>query len=92
MEPAIFSAGQTILASSRDGENIWINMHEDLNQKATRRPAVFLPVRRRSVLVGCTNSDDGARNAALGKASAASQEKSIKLRYDGGPKYPRYLE
>jgi hypothetical protein len=34
MEPAIFAAGQTILASPRDGENSWINIHEDLNQKS----------------------------------------------------------
>jgi hypothetical protein len=44
------------------------------------------------VAAGCTNSDAGARKAALMKASAAPQEKPIKLRYYGGPKYPRYPE
>ena len=44
------------------------------------------------VIAGCTNSDAGARKAALLKASAAPQEKPIKLRYYGGPKYPRYPE
>jgi len=43
-------------------------------------------------VAGCTNSDAGARKAALMNASTAQQQKPIKLRYYGGPKYPMYPE
>jgi len=44
------------------------------------------------IVAGCTNSDAGARKAALMNASTAQQQKPIKLRYYGGPKYPMYPE
>jgi hypothetical protein len=40
----------------------------------------------------CTNSDAGARRAALRDAAAAQEQKPVKLRYYGGPKYPMYPE
>jgi hypothetical protein len=43
------------------------------------------------IMAGCTNSDAGARKAALMNSSSAHQ-KQIKLRYYGGPKYPMYPE
>ena len=58
-------------------------------------PIVWLAVAIAVIAAGCTSSDAGARKAALMKASAASvapQEKPVKLRYYGGPKYPRYPE
>jgi len=42
---------------------------------------------------GCTNSDAGARKAALMRASAAQKQqpqKPIRMRYYGGPKSPMY--
>jgi hypothetical protein len=53
---------------------------------------VWLAISIAVIPAGCTTSDAGARKAALMKASAAPQEKPIKLRYYGGPKYPRYPE
>jgi hypothetical protein len=44
------------------------------------------------IMAGCTNSDAGTRKAALMKASMTQQQKPIKLRYYGGPKYPMYPE
>ena len=44
------------------------------------------------IMAGCTNSDAGTRKAALMKASSAQEQKPIKLRYYGGPKYPMYPE
>jgi hypothetical protein len=55
-------------------------------------PSISLAGAIALITAGCTNSDAGARKAALMKASAAQQEKPIKLRYYGGPKYPRYPE
>lgn len=42
------------------------------------------------IAAGCSDSEAGARKAAVVKASAAPQEKPIKLRYYGGPKSPMY--
>lgn len=42
------------------------------------------------IVFGCSNSHAGTHKSALTKDSAASQEKPIKLRYYGGPKYPMY--
>jgi hypothetical protein len=58
-------------------------------------PIAWLATAIAVIAAGCTSSDAGARKAALMKASAAStapQEKPVKLRYYGGPKYPRYPE
>lgn len=44
------------------------------------------------IAASCTNSDAGARKAALTKAKTVQQQKPIKLRYYGGPKYPMYPE
>jgi hypothetical protein len=55
-------------------------------------PGIWLAGAIGVIAAGCTNSDAGARKAALMKASTAQQEKPIKLRYYGGPKYPRYPE
>jgi hypothetical protein len=41
------------------------------------------------VAASCTNSD-AAHRAALVKASTMQQQKPMKLRYYGGPKYPMY--
>ena len=42
------------------------------------------------VAAGCSDSEAGARKAAVVKANAQPQEKPIKLRYYGGPKSPMY--
>ena len=58
-------------------------------------PIAWLATAIAVIAAGCTSSDAGARKAALMKASAANaqpQEKPVKLRYYGGPKYPRYPE
>jgi len=55
-------------------------------------PSVWLACTIAVIAAGCTNSDVGARKAALMEASAAPQEQPIKLRYYGGPKYPMYPE
>ena len=54
-------------------------------------PAIWLTGMMALFITGCTG-DAGARKAALMKASAIPQEKPIKLRYYGGPKYPMYPE
>jgi hypothetical protein len=42
-------------------------------------------------MAGCTSSDAVIRKKALTTtASSAQREKPVKLRYYGGPKYPRY--
>ncbi len=61
-------------------------------KKLVSRPTIWLASVIAVIAAGCSNSDAGARKAALMKASAAPQEKPIKLRYYGGPKYPRYPE
>jgi len=63
-------------------------------EKRLTWPMVWLASVIAMIAAGCTTSDAGARKAALMKASAAPppQEKPIKLRYYGGPKYPRYPE
>jgi hypothetical protein len=61
-------------------------------EKRVSWPIVWLATAIAVIAAGCTASDAGARKAALMKASAAPQEKPIKLRYYGGPKYPRYPE
>jgi hypothetical protein len=62
-------------------------------EKRVSWPTVWLAMAIAMIAAGCTNNDPGARKAALMKASAAPpQEKPIKLRYYGGPKYPRYPE
>jgi hypothetical protein len=43
-------------------------------------------------VAGCSNSDAGTRKAELMRASSAQQQKPVKLRYYGGPKYPMYPE
>jgi hypothetical protein len=61
-------------------------------EKRLNWPTIWLASVIALIIAGCTNSDAGARKAALTKASVAQQEKPIKLRYYGGPKYPRYPE
>jgi hypothetical protein len=39
------------------------------------------------IIAGCVTNDAGARKTAL-----TQQEKPVKLRYYGGPKYPMYPE
>ena len=55
-------------------------------------PTIWLACAIALIMAGCTNSDSGTRKAALMKASSAEQQKPIKLRYYGGPKYPMYPE
>jgi hypothetical protein len=55
-------------------------------------PAIWLASAIAVIAAGCSNSDAGARKAALMKAKAAPQEKPVKLRYYGGPKSPMYPE
>ncbi len=44
------------------------------------------------IMASCANSDATARKAALTKATATQtqEQKPVKLRYYGGPKYPMY--
>jgi hypothetical protein len=45
------------------------------------------------IAAGCTNSDAGARKAALMTSAAQEQpQKPIRMRYYGGPKSPMYPE
>jgi hypothetical protein len=72
-------------------------MKTSMIEKRLIWPTISLAGAIALIAAGCTNSDAGARKAALMKASAAQQdtaqqEKPIKLRYYGGPKYPRYPE
>jgi hypothetical protein len=53
-------------------------------------PAVWLASAIAVIAAGCSSSDAGSPKAAQMKANAAQQEKPIKLRYHGGPKYPMY--
>jgi hypothetical protein len=55
-------------------------------------PSISLAIAIALIAAGCANSDVGARKAALMEASTGQQEKPIKLRYYGGPKYPMYPE
>jgi hypothetical protein len=57
-------------------------------ERPAKLPAIWLAVIA-LLAAGCTNSDAGVRKAAL-KASTTPQQKPIKLRYYGGPKYPMY--
>jgi hypothetical protein len=43
-------------------------------------------------LTGCATSDAATRKAPPAKADTAQQQKPVKLRYYGGPKYPMYPE
>jgi hypothetical protein len=52
-------------------------------------PAVWL-ASAIAVIAACSNSDAGQPKAAQMKATTIPQEKPIKLRYYGGPKYPMY--
>jgi hypothetical protein len=61
-------------------------------EKRLSRPMIWLASAIAVIAAGCTNSDAGARKAALMKASAVQPEKPVKLRYYGGPKSPRYPE
>jgi hypothetical protein len=56
--------------------------------RPAKLPAIWLAVIA-LLAAGCTNSDARVRKAAL-KASTTQQQKPIKLRYYGGPKYPMY--
>jgi hypothetical protein len=60
-------------------------------EKPLSWPTIWLAGAIALNMAGCTNSDAGARKAALMNASSAHQ-KPIKLRYYGGPKYPMYPE
>jgi hypothetical protein len=53
-------------------------------------PAICLASTIAVISSGCNNSDAGPRTAVQMKANAAPQEKPIKLRYYGGPKYAMY--
>jgi hypothetical protein len=61
-------------------------------EKRLKWPVIWLTSTIAVVAAGCTTGDASARKAALMKASTAPQEKPVKLRYYGGPKYPRYPE
>jgi hypothetical protein len=52
-------------------------------------PAVWLASAIAVIAAGCSNSDAGQPKAQM-KANTIPQEKPIKLRYYGGPKYPMY--
>jgi len=59
-------------------------------KKPLRRPTILLAGLIALIAATYANSEAGARNAALKKASTTQQEKLIKLRYYGGPKSPMY--
>jgi hypothetical protein len=44
------------------------------------------------IVAGCASGEAAGRKKVLTAASSAQQEKPVKLRYYGGPKYPRYPE
>jgi hypothetical protein len=67
-------------------------MWTSIIEKPLSWPTIWLAIAFALIMGGCTHSDAGARQAALMNASAAPQEKPIKLRYYGGPKSPMYPE
>jgi hypothetical protein len=78
-----------------EGKNSWItgaSMRTPGIKKPFSWPTIWLAGAVVLIMAGCTNSDTGTRKAALMKASSAQEQKPIKLRYYGGPKYPMYPE
>jgi hypothetical protein len=67
-------------------------MQTTMIKKGLIWPTIWLASAIAIIAAGCSNSDAGARKTALTKANAVPQEKPIKLRYYGGPKYPMYPE
>ena len=65
-------------------------------EKQLSRSAVWLAVAIALVIAGCTGSEAGVRpkkaSTAVNSAQqdSAQREKPVKMRYYGGPKYPRY--
>jgi hypothetical protein len=55
-------------------------------------PSICLTAAIALIAASCTYSDAAARKAVPMKASTTQQEKPIKLRYYGGPRYPMYPE
>jgi hypothetical protein len=56
------------------------------------QPFARLAVAIAFIIAGCASSDAGGRKATVVKARATQQQqqKPVKLRYYGGPKYPMY--
>jgi hypothetical protein len=67
-------------------------MKTSMIEKRRIWPSISLAIAIALIAAGCANSDVGARKAALMEAGSGQQEKPIKLRYYGGPKYPMYPE
>jgi hypothetical protein len=70
-------------------------VHVPTDKKATHlvdHPTISVASAIVSIAANCAKGDAGARNAVLTKASTMQQQKPIKLRYYGGPKYPMYPE
>jgi hypothetical protein len=61
-------------------------------EKRLSQPAIALAGAIVLITAGCTNGEAAGRKKAVTAASSAQQEKPVKLRYYGGPKYPRYPE
>jgi hypothetical protein len=63
-------------------------------EKRLSRPTIWLAGAIVLIMADCTSSEAATRKKALTTASSSSaqQAKPIKLRYYGGPKYPRYPE
>jgi hypothetical protein len=99
MEPAISSlqraSSGAVLRKARIAGSREYLMRTTRIEKRRSGLIVWLATAISMIAAGCSTSDAGVRKAALMKASAASaapQEKPVKLRYYGGPKYPRYPE
>ncbi len=76
----------------REGKNTGELMTTRRIKSPSSTMTVWLAAALALIIGGCTNTDAGTRKAALMKASSAQQEKPIRLRYYGGPKYPMYPE
>jgi translation initiation factor 2 alpha subunit (eIF-2alpha) len=62
-------------------------------EKQLSRSAIWLAGAIALVIAGCTSSGAVVRQKkALTAANSAQHEKPVKMRYYGGPKYPRYPE
>jgi hypothetical protein len=61
-------------------------------EKLVIRPSICLTAAIALIAASFTFSDAAARKAVPMKASTTQQEKPIKLRYYGGPRYPMYPE
>jgi type IV pilus biogenesis protein CpaD/CtpE len=65
-------------------------MRKSRIEKPLRWPTIWIAGAIAAILAGCTHGDAAARKAAPAKTDATQEQKPVKLRYYGGPKYPMY--